>query len=155
MVRAGYAVRFVEQTAVSAAVPTTAAAESTQRARWEGGRLRMLRELAPSLAADVLRGRGRSVEPLGELLLLPLASHVGALLVVLVLPFPPTQLYAAGALLGGRARAQQPHDQRRHARRLGGPRHRPPVRGAQARAAARHPAGLEDGPRVVRTARPS
>lgn len=98
MVRAGFSVRFVEQTAVAAAVPPTEAAEKTQRARWEGGRLRMLRDLAPSLAADVLRGRGRSVEPLGELLLLPLASHVGILLVVLVLPFPPTQLYAAGAL---------------------------------------------------------
>lgn len=98
MVRAGFAVRFVEQTAVSAAVPTTEAAETTQRARWEGGRLRMLRELAPSLCADVLRGHGRSVEPLGELLLLPLASHVGILALVLVVPFPPTQLYAAGAL---------------------------------------------------------
>ena len=58
----------------------------------------MLRELAPSLCADVLRGHGRSVEPLGELLLLPLASHVGILALVLVVPFPPTQLYAAGAL---------------------------------------------------------
>jgi len=98
MVRAGYAVRFVEQTAVAAGVPPTEAAEKTQRARWEGGRLRMLVDLAPSLVTDVLRGRGRSVEPLGELLLLPLASHVGILMVVLVLPFPPTQLYAAGAL---------------------------------------------------------
>lgn len=98
MVRAGFAVRFVEQTSVSAAVPTSAAAEGTQRARWEGGRLRVLRDLAPSLARDVLRGQWRSVEPLGELLLLPLATHVGALLLVLVLPFPPTQLYAAGAL---------------------------------------------------------
>ncbi|MCA9576276.1 MAG: glycosyltransferase family 2 protein [Polyangiales bacterium] len=98
MVRAGFAMRFVEQTHVSADVPTADAAVRTQRARWEGGRLRVLRELAPSLLGDVLRGRGRCVEPLGELLLLPLATHVGVLLVVLALPFPPTQLYAASAL---------------------------------------------------------
>ncbi len=98
MVREGFAVRFVDDTAVSADVPTTDAAEKTQRARWEGGRLRMVREHLPTLLGDVARLRLRSLEPLGELLLLPLASHVGILLVVLVLPFPPTQLYAAGAL---------------------------------------------------------
>lgn len=98
LVRAGHAVRFVESTAVLADVPTNAGAEATQRARWEGGRLRVLRELAPSLVADVLQGRTRSLEPLGELLLLPLATHVGILAAVAVVPFPPTQLYALGGL---------------------------------------------------------
>lgn len=99
LVREGFAVRFLEDTAVAADLPTTKAAEATQRARWEGGRMRMLRTHAPALLAEILRtGDRRLVEPLGELLLLPLATHVGLLGVTLLIPFPPTQLYAAASL---------------------------------------------------------
>ncbi len=98
MVREGFAVRFVEETSVRAPVPESAEGQTTQRARWEGGRFRMIREHAPALAAEVLRGRVDLLEPLGELLLLPLATHVGLLGVTLLIPFPPTQLYAAGGL---------------------------------------------------------
>ena len=58
----------------------------------------MILDHVPGLARDVLKGDRRLVEPLGELLLLPLATHVGLLGVTLLVPFPPTQLYAAGAL---------------------------------------------------------
>jgi hypothetical protein len=98
MVREGFAVRFVEDTTVCADVPTTEEGMRTQRARWEGGRFRMIREQAPALMAEVLRGRLSLAEPLGELLLLPLATHVGVLAVVLAVPFPPTQLYAGVSL---------------------------------------------------------
>jgi hypothetical protein len=98
MVRAGFAVRFVEDTAVYADVPTTEEGMRTQRARWEGGRFRMIREQVPALAREVLKGRVELVEPLGELLLLPLATHVGVLVVVLAVPFAPTQIYAAASL---------------------------------------------------------
>lgn len=98
MVRRGFAVRFVDDTAVHADVPTTEEGQRTQRARWEGGRFRMIREHVPSLLGEVVRGRPALLEPLGELLLLPLATHVGVLLVVLAVPFPPTQLYAAAGL---------------------------------------------------------
>lgn len=98
MVREGFRVRFLEETAVYADVPTTEEGLRTQRSRWEGGRFRMIREQAPALAREVLRGRLELTEPLGELLLLPLATHVGVLLGVLVVPFPPTQLYAAASL---------------------------------------------------------
>lgn len=98
MVREGFTMRFVESTSVTADLPVSEEGQTTQRARWEGGRYRMIREHAPGLLLEVLTGRGKLLEPLGELLLLPLATHVGILTVVLVVPFPPTQLYAASAL---------------------------------------------------------
>jgi hypothetical protein len=58
-----------------------------QRLRWEGGRLRMLLEHAPGLAADLLRGRGRAAEPLLDLLLPPLAYHAALLGALSLLPF--------------------------------------------------------------------
>ncbi|MEM1416379.1 MAG: glycosyltransferase family 2 protein [Myxococcota bacterium] len=99
LVRAGFTVRFVEETAVAADLPTTKAAEKTQRARWEGGRLQVMRTVAPALARELVRRRDpRLLEPLGELLLLPLLTHAGLLGVTLLIPFPPTQIYAASAL---------------------------------------------------------
>ncbi len=99
MVREGFAVRFVEQTAVWADVPTSAEGQRTQRERWEGGRLRMVREHAPALARELVAGgRPELIEPLAELLLLPLATHVGILAATALVPFPPTQLYALASL---------------------------------------------------------
>lgn len=98
LVREGLRVRFVDDTTVYGEMPSDSAAASTQRSRWEGGRFRMIREQVPGLVLDVLSGRLRSIEPAAELLLLPLAYHVGALVVTLMVPFPPTQLYALTGL---------------------------------------------------------
>lgn len=98
MVRAGFSMRFVEETAVLADLPTSEEGARTQRERWEGGRFRMIREFGPQLLQDVLAGNARMVEPLGELLLLPLATHVGLLGATLLIPYTPTQIYAAAAL---------------------------------------------------------
>lgn len=76
----------------------------------------MVREHAPRLIGEILRGRVALTEPLLELLLMPLAMHVGVLGVTLFVPFLPTQLLAAlglsvvgahvgAALLVGRAEA--------------------------------------------------
>ena len=96
LVRAGFRVQFVDETTVRGDMPEGGSGAETQRARWEGGRLRMVREKVPELARDLLRGRGRLAEPLLELLLLPLSTHVGALGLMIVIPFAPTQI--AGAL---------------------------------------------------------
>ena len=98
LVREGINVEFLEETEVRADQPVGDKGTESQRARWEGGRFRMVREHLPGLARDVLLGRWRSLEPMLELSLLPLAVHVGTLGVVLLIPFPPTQLYAAGSL---------------------------------------------------------
>jgi len=77
LVGAGYRVRFLGETAVWSEMPVSGAAARSQRARWEGGRLRLIREHAPALVAEiVMRGRFSLLEPLIELLLLPLSYHV-------------------------------------------------------------------------------
>jgi cellulose synthase/poly-beta-1,6-N-acetylglucosamine synthase-like glycosyltransferase len=98
LVQAGFKIAFVDDTAVRSDFPVGDQGADTQRARWEGGRMRMLREHAPPLMKQVLGGKPEMLEPLLELLLLPLGTHVSLLGATLAVPFAPTQLYAAGAL---------------------------------------------------------
>lgn len=86
LVRSGRRVAFVNETTVYGEMPVRGKGVKTQRSRWEGGRLRMLFEKSPSLAARVLRGELKMLEPLFELLLLPLAFHVALLSVALSTP---------------------------------------------------------------------
>lgn len=97
LVRAGERVRFIPDTTVWSAMPTGGAAAAGQRARWEGGRFRMIAEQVPGLAREVLSGRGRLAEPLLELLLLPLAFHV-LLLLLALLPPGPGRVYGLAGL---------------------------------------------------------
>jgi cellulose synthase/poly-beta-1,6-N-acetylglucosamine synthase-like glycosyltransferase len=76
LVRAGRRVRFVEGCGVFGEMPVRGKGVKTQRARWEGGRLHILKLAGPGLFGDVVRGRMGSLEPLLDLLLLPLAFHV-------------------------------------------------------------------------------
>jgi cellulose synthase/poly-beta-1,6-N-acetylglucosamine synthase-like glycosyltransferase len=98
LVNAGMRVHFVDSTTVRGDMPTGRQGTDSQRARWEGGRLRMILEQLPILSRAVFTGQWRLLEPLLELLLLPLALHVSLLLLVLLIPFPPTQIYAGIAL---------------------------------------------------------
>jgi cellulose synthase/poly-beta-1,6-N-acetylglucosamine synthase-like glycosyltransferase len=98
LVRAGRRVRFCPSTTVWSAMPAGGSAAAGQRARWEGGRFRMIAEQAPGLAREVLGGRRRLLEPLLELLLLPLAFHVLLLLFALVPSWGPGRLYALAGL---------------------------------------------------------
>ena len=88
LVRTGRRVSFVDETTVLGEMPVRGKGVKTQRTRWEGGRLRMLFEKAPGLLRDVLLGRLRCLEPLLELLLLPLAFHVMLLVVAALSPSP-------------------------------------------------------------------
>ena len=85
MIRAGKKVVFLEHTAVRSEMPSTAKDAESQRARWEGGRFKMIRQIAPKLCLEVVRGKFRMLEPLLELLLLPLAYHFLFLLLLMVL----------------------------------------------------------------------
>lgn len=98
LVTAGHRVEFAEETCVYGEMPVAGAGVKTQRARWEGGRLRMIREHAGHLTSRVLQGEVRLLEPLLELLLLPLALHVVLLLVSLIAPSPWIRLYALSGL---------------------------------------------------------
>ncbi len=85
LVRSGLFVRWVDAAQVRGDMPHATAAASEQRARWEGGRLRLAAERAPGLLRSVCRGQGRLADPLLDLLLLPLAWHVTLLLFALAM----------------------------------------------------------------------
>lgn len=94
LVRAGFRVDFVDGTCVRGDMPTAEEGAGTQRARWEGGRMRMMKEHAGPLAKELLGGDGRMAEPLLDLLLLPLGTHVGILGATLLIPHRATRTYA-------------------------------------------------------------
>jgi len=98
----GYRVEFANDTCIYGEMPGGKQGQNTQHARWQGGRLRMLIEHGPVLASKVLWGQSRFIEPLADLLLLPLAYHVlilcMSLLLSLVQPSPVTAFVALGSL---------------------------------------------------------
>ncbi len=98
LVSAGYLVEFAEETAVYGEMPVKGAGVKTQRSRWEGGRFRMMSDHAVPLAGRVIRGEVSLLEPLMELLLLPLALHVSLLLLSLLAPEPWIRWYGISAL---------------------------------------------------------
>jgi cellulose synthase/poly-beta-1,6-N-acetylglucosamine synthase-like glycosyltransferase len=93
LVREGIRVEFIDSAAVRGEMPVSTKGARTQRARWEGGRLRMMKRWAPELLAGVFRGRVRQIEPLLDLLALPIASGVFLLIIAACLPVPWLRLY--------------------------------------------------------------
>lgn len=98
LVSAGKRVVFVPEATVFGEMPSDAAAASSQRSRWEGGRARMAREWAPVLAGRVLRGQLRFLEPLLELMALPLALQCVALAALAVIGPAFARWYAVSAV---------------------------------------------------------
>jgi cellulose synthase/poly-beta-1,6-N-acetylglucosamine synthase-like glycosyltransferase len=99
LVKAGYQVHFLDSVIVYSDAPNQSANAAVQRTRWEGGRFRLIFEHVPALLAEVLHGKWNLLEPLAELLLLPLAFHVLLLLFTLLIPLALLQYYAGAALL--------------------------------------------------------
>jgi cellulose synthase/poly-beta-1,6-N-acetylglucosamine synthase-like glycosyltransferase len=75
LVQAGVRVEHLSTTCVRGEMPDSEAGRASQRARWEGGRLRMILEKGPWLMGQVALGRMGQLEVLLELLTLPLAFH--------------------------------------------------------------------------------
>jgi hypothetical protein len=98
LVAARERVDFIDEATVFGEMPAGREAARVQRSRWEGGRLRMAREWAPGLAANVARGEWRLAEPLLELLMFPLAYHVLLLAFAYVVTPDPFRVCAAAAL---------------------------------------------------------
>ncbi len=99
LLRAGLRVHFVDEAVVLGEMPHSSPAAATQRARWEGGRSLMRRQWTLPLLKDVLRGRWRMVEPLADLVSLPLAAGAALLVLGLLLPVFWVRLYAVTGLL--------------------------------------------------------
>ena len=98
LVQHGLRVQWVDGACVRGDMPQQRSAAAQQRARWEGGRLRLLRERGPALAARCLAGRWRLADPLLDLLTWPLAWQVSLLLLSAALGALPVQLAAAAGL---------------------------------------------------------
>ncbi len=98
LVRAGFAVKFANPAAVFGEMPAGGTGVRSQRSRWEGGRLRMARDFVPALTLEIAgRGRWRLLEPLLDLLLLPLALHTVLVLLTLAAPAGPVLTYGVVA----------------------------------------------------------
>ena len=98
LLRAGLRVDFLDQASVFGELPAAQSAASTQRARWEGGRILIRREWTGPLLRQLFAGRIIFAEPLLDLLALPLATQAALLIVTLFLPFFWLRLYAACGL---------------------------------------------------------
>ncbi len=92
LVMAGSKVRLLEGATVYGEMPQGGKGSETQRARWEGGRLLMMRSLPGRLIRGILAGKVRLLEPLLDILGLPLALEVLCLLMLVAFPISWTQL---------------------------------------------------------------
>lgn len=103
LVHAGVLVYWVEDAYVHAHTPPTGAAQATQEARWEGGRLRVASRATGRLGSALLHGKWRAIETLADVWSLPLSRGVFALLLTLALPVYWLHAFAlvcAGIVLG-------------------------------------------------------
>ncbi|HTB76978.1 MAG TPA: glycosyltransferase family 2 protein [Polyangiaceae bacterium] len=96
LARAGYAVRYVPEARVAGEMVSSESASRSQRRRWEGGRVDMIRRHGWALLKEAFAKRDRVVFDVAmDILVPPLAYLVG-------LAFLGTTAAVACALLGGR-----------------------------------------------------
>ncbi len=99
LLRAGLCVDFIDNATVLGEMPHASAAAATQRARWEGGRSLLRRQWTVPLLRDVLKGRLRMLEPLLDLLSLPLATAAILFVLTLLIPDAAIRIAAVTGLL--------------------------------------------------------
>jgi cellulose synthase/poly-beta-1,6-N-acetylglucosamine synthase-like glycosyltransferase len=85
LIAAGVRVWWVGEAFVHAHIPATGAAQATQEARWEGGRLRVARQATGRLFTAVFGGNWRALETLADVWSLPLSRGILALLLTAAL----------------------------------------------------------------------
>ena len=98
LVAAGRRVSFLEYAVVSAELPVSGSGETSQRSRWEGGRIRVARMWFLPLLKQVVSGRLSMIEPLLDLAGLPLAFGVSVLIAACFVPIDAVRIYAAASL---------------------------------------------------------
>lgn len=102
LIAAGKKVSFTTKTSVLASMPSSDKAIQTQRSRWEGGRLTIIKSEVPRLCKLFLQGNSRMIEPTLDLLLPPLGFHILIVAFLFLFPMPIIRTYAwcaAGAIL--------------------------------------------------------
>lgn len=94
IVKAGYKVHFLDDAEVLSVHAPTIQASSEQKSRWEGGRWQLLKESFPWVIREIGKGKKQLIEPLMDLLLLPLSFHTFLLLLLLFIPLTLLRIYA-------------------------------------------------------------
>ncbi|MCB1112403.1 MAG: glycosyltransferase family 2 protein [Chlamydiales bacterium] len=98
LLEAGYRVEYVDTTAVYGEMPSKERGMMTQRNRWEGGRMQLVADELPWLLKDVRKGRWRLLEPMLDLLTMPLGYHLIFVLLALFLGAVDYGVIALGTL---------------------------------------------------------
>jgi cellulose synthase/poly-beta-1,6-N-acetylglucosamine synthase-like glycosyltransferase len=99
LVLAGHRVQFLEDAKVCSALPASTSGETTQRARWEGGRANAARTWLPLLLGQLVRGRWRSFEPILDLASLPIGYVVPLLFIAATLPLTSLRIFSLLGLI--------------------------------------------------------
>jgi cellulose synthase/poly-beta-1,6-N-acetylglucosamine synthase-like glycosyltransferase len=86
LVSAGIRVEWVEDASVYAPLSAPGAAQASQEARWEGGRLHVASRQSGRLLAAMFKGNWRAIEMLAEAWSLPLSRGILTLLLTALLP---------------------------------------------------------------------
>lgn len=95
-------VHYIKEAKLYADFPISKEGASTQRARWEGGRLLIIKTYLPKLIIKFLKGRVNFIEPILELITLPMAYIVLILLLLLLSGSPFFMMFSVyGFLLIG------------------------------------------------------
>jgi cellulose synthase/poly-beta-1,6-N-acetylglucosamine synthase-like glycosyltransferase len=102
LVLAGTKVRFLHDAKVWSGMPPSKQGETTQHSRWEGGRANTAVTWVGPLLRHLVRGRLCTVEPLLDLMSLPIGYGAFLLLLALCLPLEWLRVYAivSGTVLG-------------------------------------------------------
>ena len=103
LVLCGKKVQFLHDAKVWSGMPPSKQGDAIQRSRWEGGRANAAVTWLGPLLQQLMRGRLRMVEPLLDLMSLPIGYVAFLLLPALCLPLEWLRVYAliAGTVLGG------------------------------------------------------
>lgn len=103
LVLCGKKVQFLHDAKVWSGMPPSKQGDANQRSRWEGGRANAAVTWLGPLLRQLMRGRLRMVEPLLELISLPIGYAAFLLLLAVCLPLEWLRVYAiiAGAVLAG------------------------------------------------------
>lgn len=99
LVLAGKQVTFIPNAVVSSELPVAKNGETAQHARWQGGRLQVAKAWLPRLTRELIHGHFSILEPLLDLMGLPVALGMAAILLTLSIPLAAIRLYAVLALV--------------------------------------------------------
>jgi cellulose synthase/poly-beta-1,6-N-acetylglucosamine synthase-like glycosyltransferase len=98
LVRHGRRIAFANAACVKAEMPSEGASAASQRSRWDGGPLGLAARVLPGLVSELCRGNSRVIEPILQMLLLPLGFHVALLILLAAIPFAFTRWLAIGSV---------------------------------------------------------